>query len=127
MQMIQNAGLVFRDGVPPFVLAQMLTMAGEKDSRIGIQETSDLPVERVQHRCESVADGLICQTNLCATTPGVAPARVAVAAFTAASGRPQTRASNCLAKHPVLIVADLLAAPQLALDQQHLFVTWHPQ
>src|ERR1700737_2164905 len=42
MQMVENAGLVFRDRFPAFVLTQMLTMAGEKDRRIGIPETSDL-------------------------------------------------------------------------------------
>jgi hypothetical protein len=41
MQMIQNAGLVFGDGLSSIVLPHMLTMAGEKDGRIGIQEASD--------------------------------------------------------------------------------------
>jgi len=59
--MIQNTCLVFSDGLSGFVIAHMLTMASEEDGRIGIQETSD---SRVQHRRESVAKGLICQTKL---------------------------------------------------------------
>src|SRR4029077_15664562 len=58
--MIQNAGLVFGDGISSFVLAHMLTMAGEKDGWIGLQETSD---SRVEHRWEGVANGLSCQTK----------------------------------------------------------------
>src|ERR1700720_4342786 len=60
VQMIQNAGLVFGDGISSFVLAHMLTMAGEKDGWIGLQETSD---SRVEHRWEGVANGLSCQTK----------------------------------------------------------------
>jgi hypothetical protein len=60
MQMIKNAGLAFSDGFSSFVLAHMLAMAGEKDSRIGIQETSD---PRVHHRREIVTNGLMYQTK----------------------------------------------------------------
>jgi hypothetical protein len=60
MQMIQDAGLVFRDGFSGVVLPHMSAMAGEKDSRISIQETSD---SRVQHTRQTAAKGLICQTK----------------------------------------------------------------
>jgi hypothetical protein len=61
VQMVQNAGLVFGDRFPSFVLAHMLAMAGEKDGWIGIQETSD---SRVEHTRDGVTNGLICQTNM---------------------------------------------------------------
>ena len=60
MQMIQDTGLMFGDGFPSFVLAHVLTMAGEKDGRVGIQQTSD---SRVQHTRQTAAKGLICQTK----------------------------------------------------------------
>ena len=60
MQMIENAGLVFRDRFSSFVLAHVLTMAGELDSRISVQETSD---SRVHVTREIVTNGLMCQTK----------------------------------------------------------------
>jgi hypothetical protein len=60
MQMIQDTGLMFGDGFPGLVLPHVLTMAGEKDGRISIQETSD---SRVQHTRQTAANGLICQTK----------------------------------------------------------------
>jgi hypothetical protein len=52
--------LALRDAFSRFVFAHMSTMTGEKDGRIGIQETSD---SRVQHRREIVTNGLMCQTK----------------------------------------------------------------
>jgi hypothetical protein len=76
---VQGTRLMFRDGSPTLVLSDMATMAGEKNCRISIQQTSGLRVQGPQHTKESVTDGLMCQTkvSVCltayreATAPGI--------------------------------------------------------
>src|SRR5437762_9708077 len=73
MQMVENAGLMFGDASPSFILAYMLTMARQEDGRVSIQQTSD---SWVQHNRQGAANGLVCQTN-CFRQPARSPARPA--------------------------------------------------
>src|SRR5271163_894950 len=59
--MVQNAGLMLGDGLAGLVFSQVLTMAGEEDCRISIEQTSDF---QVQHGLQSEGNSLKCQTNV---------------------------------------------------------------
>src|SRR5262249_17500443 len=60
VQMIEYAGLVFGNGVPGRILAQVPAMAGNKNRWVGCEQS---PYLRVQHSGEATRDGLIDQTK----------------------------------------------------------------